>query len=74
MNSLEPPRPPFYIVNKGMLVIPTYIAGETPRLVCDVYYEWGNPNNDNTADHYYWVYAFEDGTEALAEYYRRFKA
>ena len=73
MNSLEPPKPPWGIVKKGDLVI-SLVLDSYPRLVCDVYYEWGNPNGDNTADHWYWIYAFEDGTEALAKYYRGFKA
>lgn len=77
MNSLEPPRPPWNLASKGELVIPKYASlldNGRPKIVCEVYYEWGNPNGDNTADHWYWVYVFEDATEALAKYYREFKA
>ena len=51
------PTRPSNIANSGSLVIGRYPnERETPTLVVESVPFWGNPNGDNTADHWHWKY------------------
>ena len=50
----KPKRPP-NVCEPGQLIVPRWFEA-VPVLVLDVQPFWGNPNGDNTADHWYWRY------------------
>ena len=78
------PERPWDVCAAGVLVIPKSrmytVAGKkiVPSLVLETKRRFGNPNGDNTADHWYWTYVIyeEDGdhTEVEARYYKEFIA
>ena len=65
--------PPGTLVHVRMWTPNTVVS-----LVLETNRNWGNPNGDNTADHWYWTYMLydEDGEhiEVQAKYYRKFVA
>ena len=63
----------------GTLVeVKGYTPYRVPSLVLETRRRWGNPNGDNTADHWYFTYLLyeEDGdhVEVQVKYYRKFIA
>ena len=73
------PRRPSNIAPSGSLVIGRWPnERETPTLVVDCMPFWGNPNGDNTADHWYWKYLLiNDNGELIwnhARYWQQFFA
>ena len=74
------PKRPWDVYPAGSLVVhvnrwPGVIQ---PCLVLETKVRYGNPNDDNTANHWYWTYLLyeEDGNhaEVQARYYKEFKA
>ena len=78
-KSTPPSMESMRVCPPGTLV---HVKMHTPNpvvsLVLETRRKWGNPNGDNTADHWYFTYLLyeEDGDhlEVQARYYREFVA
>ena len=79
------PERPWDVCPAGSLIIAKMYTIERPTgelvpplLVLETKRHFGNPNGDNTADHWYWTYVVyeEDGdhVEVEARYYKEFIA
>ena len=57
LQDNRPPKPkrPFNVCEPGQLIVPRW-ENAIPVLVIDAQPFWGNPNGDNTADHWHWKY------------------
>ena len=49
------PERPWNVCEPGQLIVPRWEKA-IPVLVIDAQPFWGNPNGDNTADHWHWKY------------------
>ena len=57
LNRRLRPERPRDVAAPGQLIVPRWDWGEPiPILVLDAQAFWGNPNGDNTADHWHWKY------------------
>ena len=71
------PERPKNVAPPGTLVVHP-VAYLDPQLVIETKAFWGNPNCDNTADHWYWQYLIYDGVNEMiwveAKRYKQFQA
>ena len=76
-NHDKIPKRPDYVAAPGSLVVHP-VAYLDPQLVIETKAFWGNPNCDNTADHWFWQYLIYDGVNeniwVEAKRYRKFNA
>ena len=57
LNRRLRPERPRNVAAPGQLIVPRWDWEEPiPILVLDAQAFWGNPNGDNTADHWHWKY------------------
>ena len=75
-RRLRPERPKNVAPPGSLVVHPvTYLH---PQLVLETKVFWGNPNGDNTAEHWHWKYLIYDGVnEAIwveAKHFKKFTA
>ena len=71
------PKRPKNVVPPGSLVVHP-VTHLHPQMVVETKPFWGNPNGDNTADHWYWQYLIYDGVNEMiwveARRYQKFNA
>ena len=76
-NKDMAPKRPEHVAPPGSLVVHP-VAYLHPQLVLETRAFWGNPNGDNTADHWHWKYLIFDGVNeniwVEAKIYKQFQA
>ena len=74
----NPPSPDKMNILPAGSLVTTRVGQCIPRLVLEVAKHFGNPNGDNTADHWYWTYILcdynGDHLEVQSKYFKEFTA